>query len=84
MDEGYRMLLFPFQEIATPAFVMTANWNVHNFLGYLATWSAVKVFREQAANDPLKIAGDELRAVWKQHDVKTISWPLVIRAGIIK
>lgn len=33
---------------------------------------------------PLKGVGAELQEVWGQEDLKTISWPLVIRAGIIK
>lgn len=84
VDEGYRTLPFPFQEIAIPKFVMTANWDLQHLLGYLATWSAVKEFRARTADNPLKGAEAELRAVWEQEEVKSISWPLVIRAGIIK
>lgn len=83
VDEGYRTLPFPFQEIATPEFVMTANWDLDHLLGYLATWSAVKEFRARTSNDPLKAAEDELRKVWERSEVKIISWPLVIRAGVI-
>ncbi len=84
VDEGYRTLPFPFREITAPSFVMTANWGMSHLLGYLATWSAVKEFRSQTASDPLKVVGAELQEVWGQEDLKTISWPLVIRAGIIK
>lgn len=84
VDEGYRTLPFPFKELTAPEFVMTANWGLNHMLGYLATWSAVKEFRSQTASDPLKVVGAELQEVWGQEDLKTISWPLVIRAGIIK
>ena len=63
---------------------MTANWDLNHLLGYLATWSAVKEFRARTSSDPLKVVEEELREVWGQEDVKTIYWPLVIRAGIIK
>lgn len=84
VDDGYRTLPFPFQEISAPEFVMTANWGVNHLMGYLATWSAVKEYRLQTANDPLKDVEAELQEVWGQENLKSISWPLVIRAGIIK
>lgn len=84
VDEGYRTLPFPFREITPPELVMTANWDMNHVLGYLATWSAVKEFRAQTASDPLKATEEELREVWEQDEVKTISWPLFIRAGIIR
>jgi len=83
VDEGYRTLPFPFREITTPEFAMTADWELNHLLGYLATWSAVKQFRAQTDADPLHVVKEELRTAWGPEKVKTIAWPLVIRAGII-
>ena len=84
VDAGYRSLPFPFREIAAPGFTMKANWGINHLMGYLATWSAVKEFRARTANDPLKDVEAELQGEWGQEEEKPISWPLVIRAGIIR
>lgn len=84
VDEGYRTLPFPFRELEAPEFVMTANWSIERFLGYLATWSAVKEYRARTGEDPLRGASEELGAAWGQDELKTVSWPLVIRAGVVE
>ena len=43
IDDGYRSLDFPFEEIAPPAFFIKVEWNLARLLDYLSTWSAVKV-----------------------------------------
>lgn len=84
VDAGYRTLPFPFHEVAAPEFAMTATWELDRLLGYLATWSAVKEFRAQTSRDPLAAVVKELREVWGQEEMLAISWPLVIRAGVIR
>jgi SAM-dependent methyltransferase len=41
VDDAYRSLEFPFPELETPRFTMTATWSLEKLLGYLGTWSAV-------------------------------------------
>src|SRR5207249_9493669 len=41
VEDGYRSLAFPFQEIVTPHFEMQASWTLVDLIGYVETWSAV-------------------------------------------
>lgn len=78
----YADLPFPFEEIPVPAVTMTAEWNLERTLGYLSTWSAVKAFQKATREDPVAKLEPELAAAWGDPDTeRTVSWPLVLRAG---
>ena len=47
--EQFADLSFPFHEIDSPKFVMTANWNLFHLLGYLRTWSSTQRFNRTAS-----------------------------------
>ncbi len=80
----YADLLFPFEEIPVPPVTMTAAWDLQRTLGYLSTWSAVKAFQRSTGADPLQTLAPELAAAWGDPaEAKTITWPLIIRAGRI-
>lgn len=82
VDDGYRDLPFPFQEIPVPRFELAAEWPLERFLSYLSTWSAVK--RHDAATGRNAVA--ELRpglaAVWGDPEApRPLRWPVAMRAG---
>jgi hypothetical protein len=81
----YDDLLFPFPEIPVPPVAMTAAWDLERVLGYLSTWSAVKAFTKATGEDPVGPVAKELGAVWGDPAAsKTVSWPLVLKAGRIR
>ena len=81
VDEGYATLDFPFDGLAAPAFAMEARWTLGELLGYLETWSAVRVYRERRGEDPLTLVRDRLAAAWGDAERRTVRWPLALRAG---
>lgn len=82
IDSGYATLPFPFAELPSPSFALEADWDFDRLLGYLGTWSAVRNFREQRAEDPLDLIGPELRQAWGDPQrERRILWPLHLRAG---
>jgi len=84
VSRRYADLLFPFEEIPVPPVLMTAAWDLERTLGYLSTWSAVKAFRKATGEDAVHVLKPELAAAWGDPaEPKTISWPLVLRAGRI-
>jgi len=83
VDEGYRTLPFPFDEITAPGFEMSTAWSFEQMLGYLSTWSAVKEFRASTSNDPLMFVESDLKKAWGEDEKMTVRWPLSVRAGIV-
>jgi len=81
--EQFADLPFPFSEIDSPKFEMTAQWNLDHLLGYLQTWSSTQRFIAAHSSNPLEQVIDELRAAWgdSQH-ARNVTWPLVLRIGI--
>ncbi|KPK60998.1 MAG: SAM-dependent methyltransferase [Gammaproteobacteria bacterium SG8_31] len=82
IDEEYRTIPFPFEEIEAPRFEMRARWTLDHLLGYLGTWSAVSRAREASGVDPLRALEPDLRRLWGEPlEFRSVVWPLNIRAG---
>ena len=80
--EQFADLPFPFSEIDSPKFEMTAQWNLDHLLGY-QTWSSTKRFIAAHASNSLEQIIDELRAAWgDSQQARNVTWPLVLRIGI--
>lgn len=61
---------------------MTQDWNRHDCLGYLATWSAVKQYRAALHQDPLDWLAPRLAERWPAPmQRKQVGWPLALRVG---
>ena len=82
VEEGYRHIRFPFPKIPCPDFSMSADWSCSELLGYLGTWSAVKLFREKTGVDPMDIIRHELSKEWGDPGRRyQIDWPLSVIVG---
>ena len=80
--EQFADLPFPFQEIDTPKFEMTALWDLDHLVGYLRTWSSTQRFIAAKGSDPLKEISDELGSAWRTPEqIRNVSWPLTLRIG---
>jgi ubiquinone/menaquinone biosynthesis C-methylase UbiE len=80
LEEGYRTLPFPFEEIIPPSFVMKVNWTLDKFAGFLNSWSATQRYKEQKGSHPLEMIWDELSAAWGSES-RLVQWPLHFRIG---
>lgn len=81
VDSAYRTLPFPWPEIDAPSFTIVQEWGLDRFVGYLATWSAVTAYRKARGEDPLALVDPALREAWGSAASRTVTWPLVVRAG---
>ena len=82
IEAGYRNIALPMEEMEAPDFAMEERWNMDDFLGYLATWSAVRRYEREKKADPLSIIRKDLLAAWEKPDRKRkIIWPLFMRVG---
>lgn len=80
VDTGYRELEFPFEPVQLAAVTMRASWSVDQYLGYVGTWSAVAALRKAGRGEVFEAFAASYTATWTGQ-VKTVEWPLVIRAG---
>lgn len=82
IEDNYKSLPFPFEEIQAQNFEMKANWNLYDLIGYLNTWSATQKFITQNGINPVKKIEDKLSQAWgAQENKKLIKWPINLRIG---
>lgn len=82
VEDEYRALPFPFDEVKMPSFAMSVRWDLARMLGYLGTWSSVQRYRKARGSDPLDFVRDDLAAAWgKPNHEHMIRWPLHLRVG---
>jgi SAM-dependent methyltransferase len=81
VNEHYRTLPFPFDEIAAPEFVMEATWSLGDLFGYLGSWSAAQKYKESHKADPLDSKRAEFTTAWGAQVDRAVRWPLSLRIG---
>jgi SAM-dependent methyltransferase len=82
VDDGYRTIPFPFNELPTPQLTLERYWRLDELAGYLRSWSATVRFAKQNGRDPVTQLEDEIRALWGDSQrTRLVQWPFIIRAG---
>jgi ubiquinone/menaquinone biosynthesis C-methylase UbiE len=82
LEEEYKTLPFPFEEVVSPSFTMQANWDLDQYAGFLNTWSATQRYKEQNGHHPLEKIWDKFLAAWgNENDQRLVRWPLHFRIG---
>ncbi|HYE30853.1 MAG TPA: class I SAM-dependent methyltransferase [Methylomirabilota bacterium] len=82
VENGYRTVPFPFEELAAPGFSMSTSWDLEQLLAYFGTWSATNRYREALKQDPLPELRDRLLKTWTSPgEPRLIEWPLAFRVG---
>ena len=82
VEEEYRTIPFPFDEIVPPSFTLHQEWTMNELIGYWETWSASKKYLEHNNVSPVDKIRKELETVWRDPSVKrSIRWVLFFRIG---
>ena len=81
VEEGYKNVRMPFEEIAPPLFEMKAEWGLDLLVGYLGTWSALQTYIRKNGSNPLEAIFPELRSAWGGAPVRSVGWELALRVG---
>lgn len=82
VDEGYRSITMPFEEIDVPEFEMTERWTLEQLVGYARTWSATSRYREALNQDPTTELAESLGELWRDPAAaRRVWWPLTVRVG---
>jgi SAM-dependent methyltransferase len=80
VEDGYRSIDFPFEEIVGPSLSMRETWTLPQFLGYLRSWSSVGRYVDARGEDPVIIAEEQFTPHWGTR-ARAVSWPLSLRLG---
>jgi SAM-dependent methyltransferase len=82
VDEDYRTIPFPFPEVEAPVFHLLEDWDLHRYLLYVGTWSAVQRYAQATGRDPIAETRAEILVAWGDPAaVRTVSWPIFLRAS---
>jgi SAM-dependent methyltransferase len=88
VDAGYRTIAFPFGarapfvEVEAPAFEMRVDWDAHQFLAYLRSWSATQRYIKANGSDPVATIEDDLLDAWGDPSAtRAVRWDFHVRCG---
>ncbi|QOI97423.1 MAG: methyltransferase domain-containing protein [Flammeovirgaceae bacterium] len=81
VEDHYRSIPFPFDEVKSPAFSIKASWTAKEFAGYLGTWSATQKFIKEKGYDPVPEVMEKISPLWK--DKLPVTFPVFLRMGEI-
>ncbi len=82
VEEKYRTLPFPFEEVSSPSFFIEDKWDFEQFAGFLNSWSGVQEYLRTKGVHPLKEIWDELTDGWgDEKEKRLIRWRLYFRIG---
>ena len=82
VEEGYRNIPFPFEEIGYFTYVSTYEWSLDDLQGYLQSWSTVQKFMNTNDKNPTKGIIKRLSPDWPL--TKTVEFPVFLRLGRIR
>lgn len=82
VENGYLTIDFPFQEIPSPEFMGESEWDLHEYTGFLNTWSAAKSYAESHGHSPVDEIFEDLKKAWGPVEQKRkVRWPMQLRVG---
>lgn len=82
VDEGYKTIPFPFEELPTPPFELRVRWSLSQLGEYIGSWSAVAAYRRAVGQDPVAPLLERLGKHWSPSDrPRDVIWPLGLRVG---
>jgi len=83
VEQEYKTIPFPFDEIENPGFEYRVKWNLFQLDGYLNTWSAVHNYFKQNGLNPVSVFMDQVNQKFGPDMVFSIIFPLFMRMGRI-
>jgi hypothetical protein len=82
VDEEYRTIPFPFDEVPAPTFELHKAWTLDQLGGYVTSWSAVASYIREQGKDPVAPFLERLGKVWGPAGrTRDVRWPLYMRVG---
>lgn len=83
VDENYNSVPFNFEALPTKDFSINIEWRKNDLIGYFNSWSSVQHYINANKKNPVDKIIEELNFLWKDEDVKAVTFPLFLRIGKI-
>jgi SAM-dependent methyltransferase len=83
VDEEYKTINFPFEEIKSPTFHITVTWTLDHLMGYLESWSATQKFMKVKGENPLPVLHEKLTPYWVEGETKVVKFPVFLRMATV-
>lgn len=85
VDDGYRSIPFPFEELEAPRFHLEVRWTLAELLGYARSWSATSRCMQATLTDPVADLERVMQPLWPEPDERRrVVWPLALRIGRVR
>jgi ubiquinone/menaquinone biosynthesis C-methylase UbiE len=81
VDNKYRDIPFPFEQIKTPEFQLKVSWTLDHLAGYLTSWSATQRYIQSHSTDPVPQVIKKISSVWEEGEHKQAIFPLFLKLG---
>lgn len=81
VDEHYRTIPFPFEEIPSPSFETKLEWTLEELEGFFNSWSTIQRFKTERGINPADDVIDEIRPSWPEEQVREVTFPVFMRLG---
>ena len=81
VENHYRDVPFPFEEITPPPFNIVLRWTAQEFGGYLNSWSATQKYISTEHKNPVYSFMETLKPLWKENELKTMTFPIFMKLG---
>lgn len=81
VEEEYKNVSFPFEEIIAPTFSIKVEWTLEEFAGYLTTWSATQKFIKDKNYNPVPEVTKLMEPHWNGKEV--VLFPVFLKLGKI-
>ncbi|HEU5290129.1 MAG TPA: class I SAM-dependent methyltransferase [Cyclobacteriaceae bacterium] len=79
VEEEYKNVPFPFEQIITPKFSIIVEWTLEEFAGYLTTWSATQKFIKDKNYNPVQEVVKLIQPYWNEKE--KVTFPVFLKLG---
>ena len=85
VEEGYKTLPFPFEELEAPEFGFELDWNLDQLAGYASSWSATARYRLALGSDPVPLLRELMEPAWLAAGASVpLRMPIGLRVGRLR
>lgn len=81
LREKYETINFPFEKIETPQLEMDIYWDMKQFIDYIRTWSAFKLYAAENSDEIIYSLEEKLSLIWKSNEKKKVKMDFFIQVG---